>query len=189
MTAEAADIPENIMGKLVTGFKWYIVCVLDIEQISELKVGKNVTIDFPYASTDKLSTKVAAVNVSGADKAAVVFECSTMNEELANMRFEDIELVFNTVQGFKIPNSAVREENGVKGVYILRSSLVTFREINIIWSDDEYVLSADPPPPDTTGMTKEQKEEIEAALPKNQVRQYDEVIVEGKDLYDGKTIN
>ncbi|MBQ5823868.1 MAG: hypothetical protein IIW48_03570 [Clostridia bacterium] len=189
LTAEPADVPENIMGKLVTGFKWYIVCVLDIEQIGELKVGKNVTVDFPYASTDKLTTKVAAINVSGADKAAVLLECSTMNEELANMRLEDIELIFNTAKGFKIPNSAVREENGVKGVYILRNSLVTFREINIVWSDDEYVLSADPPEPDTEGKTKEEKEEILAALPDNQVRQYDEVIVEGKDLYDGKTIN
>ncbi len=188
LECKPATVPENVMGKLVTGFKWYIVCVLDIEQIGELTIGKKVTVDFPYASTDKLSTKVAAVNVSGADKAAVVFECNTMNEELANMRLEDVELIFNTVKGFKIPNSAVREENGVKGVYILRSSLVTFREINIVWSDDEYVLSADPPKPDTTGKTQAQKDEIEAALPDNQVRQYDEVIVKGKDLYDGKTI-
>lgn len=188
LESKPAAPPENIMGKLVTGFKWYIVCVLDIEQIGELKPGKKVTIDFPYASTDKLSTKVAAINVSGAEKAAVLFECSTMNEELANMRLEDIEIIFNTVKGFKIPNTAVREENGVKGVYILRSSLVTFREINIVWSDDDYVLSADPPEPDTAGKTEEEKDKIEAALPDNQVRQYDEVIVKGKDLHDGKTI-
>lgn len=181
-------IPDNIMGKLVTGFKWYIVCTLDIEKISGLAVGRTVTVDFPYASTNMLGAKVAAINVSGAEKAAVVLECTVMDEELANMRLEDIELIFDTVKGFKIPSEAVREEDGVKGVYILRSSLISFKEINIVWADEEYVLSADPVQPDTSKMTDAQKEAALAALSKNQIRQYDQIIVKGKNLYDGKTI-
>ena len=112
-----------------------------------------------------------------------------MNEELANMRLEDVELVFKTIKGYKIPGSAVREVNGVKGVYILRASLVNFREINIVLTTEDYVITADPVPPDTSDMTPEQKEEALAALPENEVEQYDEIIVKGKDLYDGKTIS
>ncbi|MBO5361160.1 MAG: hypothetical protein J6B25_10030 [Clostridia bacterium] len=188
LSCDPKPVPGNIMGKLVTGFKWYIICALDIEQISNLTVGRNITVDFPYAATNMLGAKVAAVNVSGAEKAAVVLECTVMDEELANMRLEDIELIFDTVKGFKIPSEAVREEDGVKGVYILRSSLVSFKKINIVWADEEYVLSADPVQPDTSKMTDAEKEAALAALSKNQIRQYDQIIVKGKNLYDGKTI-
>lgn len=188
-SATPKSVPENVMGKLVTGFDWYIVCVLDVKQISNLSAGSKITIDFPYAATDGLKAEVVGVNVSGAKKAAVVLKCKTMNEELANMRLEDIELVFKTIKGYKIPSSAVREVDGVKGVYILRASLVNFREINIVLSTEEYVITADPAVPDTSGMTSEEKEAVLAALPKNEVEQYDEIIVKGKDLYDGKTIS
>ena len=112
-----------------------------------------------------------------------------MNEELANMRIEDVELIFSTVRGYKIPSSAVREVDGVKGVYILRSSLVNFREINIVWSEDDYVITAPPEQPDTSDMTPEEVEKVLDSLPKSEVEQYDEIIVKGKDLYDGKTIS
>ena len=73
-------------------------------------------------------------------------------------------------------------------MYILRSSLVSFKKINIVWADEEYVLSADPVQPDTSKMTDAEKEAALAALSKNQIRQYDQIIVKGKNLYDGKTI-
>ena len=146
-------------------------------------------VDFPYAATEKLKADVVAVNVSGAKKAAVVLKCKIMNEELANMRIEDIEIIFSTVRGYKIPSSAVREVDGVKGVYILRSSLVNFREINIVWSEDDYVITAPPEQPDTSEMTPEERKKVLASLPKSEIEQYDEIIVKGKDLYDGKTIS
>ncbi len=188
LSASPKSVPDNVMGKLVTGFDWYIVCVLDVKQISQLSVGSKITIDFPYAATENLKAEVAAVNVSGASKAAVVLKCKTMNDELANMRVEDVELIFKTITGYKIPSSAVREVDGVKGVYILRSSLVNFREINIVLSTEDYIITADPVLPDNN-MTPEEREEALAALPQNEVEQYDEVIIKGKDLYDGKTIS
>lgn len=166
LSSEKANVPDDVMGKLVTGFKWYIVCKLEIKDIAELEPGATVTIEFPYSSTQPLKATVEAVNVSGADTAAVVLCCNVMDEELANMRIEDIEIIFDSVTGFRVPTKAVREVDGVKGVYILRSNTVTFRKINIIWSGEEYVICAD-----------------------DEIRLYDEIITKGKDLYDGKAIN
>ena len=166
LSGERAQVADDVMGKLVTGFNWYIVCKLEIEDIAELEVNSFVTVDFPYSSTEALKAQVVAVNVSGADTAAVVLRCNVMNEELANMRIEDIEIIFNSVTGFRVPANAVREVDGVKGVYILRSNSVTFREINIVWTSDEYVICND-----------------------DEIKLYDEIITKGKDLYDGKAIN
>ncbi|MBR3754543.1 MAG: hypothetical protein IKK49_05500 [Clostridia bacterium] len=166
LSGERAQVADDVMGKLVTGFNWYIVCKLEIEDIAELDVNSFVTVDFPYSSTEALKAQVVAVNVSGADTAAVVLRCNVMDEELANMRIEDIEIIFNSVTGFRVPAKAVREVDGVKGVYILRSNSVTFREINIVWANDEYVICKD-----------------------DEIKLYDEIITKGKDLYDGKAIN
>lgn len=166
LEGERAQVADDVMGKLVTGFNWYIVCKLEIEDIAELEVNSFVTVDFPYSSTEALKAQVVAVNVSGADTAAVVLRCNVMDEELANMRIEDIEIIFNSVTGFRVPAKAVREVDGVKGVYILRSNSVTFREINIVWTSDEYVICKD-----------------------DEIKLYDEIITKGKDLYDGKAIN
>ncbi|MBQ7102270.1 MAG: hypothetical protein IJN81_11580, partial [Clostridia bacterium] len=116
LSGERAQVADDVMGKLVTGFNWYIVCKLEIEDIAELDVNSFVTVDFPYSSTEALKAQVVAVNVSGADTAAVVLRCNVMDEELANMRIEDIEIIFNSVTGFRVPAKAVREVDGVKGV-------------------------------------------------------------------------
>lgn len=166
LKGEKEEVADDVMGKLVTGFNWYIVCKLEIEDIAELEVNSFVTVDFPYSSTEALKAQVVAVNVSGADTAAVVLRCNVMDEELANMRIEDIEIIFNSVTGFRVPANAVREVDGVKGVYILRSNSVTFREINIVWTSDEYVICKD-----------------------DEIKLYDKIITKGKDLYDGKAIN
>ena len=166
LKGEKAEVAGDVMGKLVTGFNWYIVCKLEIEDIAELDTGSFVTVDFPYSSTEALKAQVVSVNVSGADTAAVVLRCNVMDEELANMRIEDIEIIFNSVTGYRVPAKAVREVDGVKGVYILRSNSVTFREINIVWASDDYVICKD-----------------------DEIKLYDEIITKGKDLYDGKAIN
>ncbi len=178
LTAPKTAVPENVMGKLVTGFNWYVVCKLDVKNVANLAPGSKVTIAFPYSSTSPLEARVEAVNVSGADKAAVVLGCNIMNEELANMRCEEIEIIFKTISGYRIPVEAIRKEEdrsdrgtereGTKyiGVYILRSNTVTFRKINIVWTSDDYVICAD-----------------------DEIKLYDQIIVKGKNLSDGKAIN
>lgn len=175
--AQPAAVPNNVMGKLVTSFNWYIVTKLDIKDISNLQPGNFVTVDFPYSSTSALKARVVSINVSGANTAAVVLSCNIMDEELANMRSEDIEIIFSSVTGYRVPTKAVREVDGVKGVYILRSNYITFRKINILWSSEEYVVTGDV------------KDSNDVVIQDDEIKLYDEIIVKGKDLYDGKAIS
>lgn len=188
-------ISGDVMGKTVNSFNWYVVCNLPIKRISGLQPGNTVHIAFPYSGIEPVKATVKAVNVKGADTAAVVLCCNVMNEELANMRAEDIEIVFGEITGFVVPTRAVREVDGVKGVYILRSNSVTFRKINVMWTSDEYLITADKyervkveiPPKDGEGEpTYEYENKLVA---QSEVRLYDEIIVKGKNLYDGKAIS
>ena len=93
-----------------------------------------------------------------------------MNSELASMRTGPMTVVKKEYSGLKIPKSALRVVNSKRGVYVLTGMQVKFVEVNVIYSDDDYMIC-------------EKQTEDEKVL-----RLYDEVIVKGKNLYDGKIV-
>ncbi len=159
-------VKETCIGRIVTEFNWYIVASVDTKNIEKLKKDAHVRIAF-RSTAEEIDGVVAAINVDGSGKAAVVLRCSRVDNVFLNMRREEVEIIFNTVNGFLIPADAVREENGKKGVFILRSNTVSFRPINVLWESDDYIL---------TGGEG------------NKVKRYDQIITKGKNLYDGKAV-
>ena len=91
-----------------------------------------------------------------------------MDSEIASYRTEDIEIRYQSYTGIKVPAGAIRVNDGQKGVYVLISSQVKFRQVKELYTTDDYVIV-----------------EYDA---KNEdgIRLYDEIITEGKDLYNGK---
>ena len=103
--------------------------------------------------------------------AVVVFACNTMNTELAATRKFDITVVFEEHTGLRVDNRAIRVSDGTKGVYVLTAGQVKFVPVNIIWKGENYSIA-----------------ELKASQEKV-LRIYDEIIVKGKNLYDGKIID
>ena len=100
-----------------------------------------------------------------------LLKCNLMNKKYAVLRKNPVKLIFNTYTGYQVNNKAVREINGQKGVYVLNGNIVKFKKINIVYSDSEYSICS--VPDGESGYLK----------------QYDEIIVEGTDLYDGKILD
>ena len=93
-----------------------------------------------------------------------------MNRDVANLRIEDIEIITDQYTGIRINNKAIREVDGEKGVYVLRGNIIQFKKINIISSSEEYSV-------------------VEKVDDSSYIKQYDNVITEGVDLYDGKVVS
>ena len=71
----------------------------------------------------------------------------------------------------RTPNSAIRMVGGVKGVYVLKKQTVKYRPIEVIYERTGFVVVR-------------MNEEDPASL-----QQFDELFVEGNDLYEGKHID
>ena len=99
----------------------------------------------------------------------------TLLEDFDYTRRQTVEIKTAEYSGYKVPVSAVRLENGIKGVYILDSSTVRFREINPLFEKDGWIVCEE----------KDSSDENQ----KNRLSLYDFVITEGKDLYDGKVLS
>ena len=175
---EPADVSGR-MGKIVGSYKWYLVTTLESKYALLMDIGDSMKINMPYYGFRDVAVKVESISPEQNGKVAVAFSCDMMNETYANMRIEDIELVFKEYTGYKINSSSIRREKDSKGneidvVYILRGDIMNVRKIEIIYDAGDYVLVS---------------EETEASNGYRPIKRYDEVIVKGRNLSDGKSIS
>ena len=169
----------NKMGKIVGSYKWYIVAVADSKYSQIFSEGMSMKINLPYYGYKDVRVKLEKMSDEKDGKVALVFSCNMMNEVYANMRLENIELVINEYKGYKINSNSIRDvENSegqrVKVVYILRGTIINARKIEIVYDAGDYVL------------VKETSEAGDGFYP---IKRYDEVIVKGRNLSDGKSIS
>ncbi len=167
--------PPETLGKVICNFNWYLLAVINNSELADLKPGDKKQILIGRNGEISLDATVYALNPSESGKTAIVFMCNQMNEDYSQMRIEDASIVMNSYKGLKIKSSAVRTVDNLQGVFILQGNVVGFRQIITIDSRDDYVVAkilanqTDNKGPDYLSL-------------------YDEVIVEGKNLYEGKIV-
>jgi len=167
----ASQIPPNAMGKLVNNFDWYMVCNVNSNSIGNMSIGDKIKVLLPFASVSEVMAEVVTINDTNSEKTALVLRCNLMDSNLANLRKENAELVFDQYKGFKVTSSAIRvNEKGEKGVYVQTGNIITFKKVEVLYSGKDFLLVGN----------KDGS--------KGYIKLYDNVVAEGTDLYDGKII-
>ena len=173
---------KNAVGKVVKSFDWYVACNVARKEISDLKVGVQVNVNFPQSDVGELTARVEAINADAenADKVALILKLVNMDESIAKIRSGKVEIRFNKYEGIKIPNEALRavttkdaetgEEHTVKCVFVLSGNVVKLKFVNIIYTVEDFVIAKS-----NTTQT-------------GYVRLYDRIITKGEDLSDGKVV-
>ena len=159
-------------GKIVGGYEWYFTCVVSDSYYNTLAVGNTLSIRMDFVSEDEIPVTVAACNKGQDGKLAVVFRCAYMSEELSNIRKETAQLLMVRHTGLRVPKRAIVINDEMQaGVYIRSGNVAVFRKIEQLYSEPaDYVIS---------------KIKDESGY----LQLYDDIIVSGKGLYDGKTID
>lgn len=171
LNAEPAAVSGNSLGKIVESYKWYIVGETESQNSSYFKNGAKITVNFPKEGVNHVTMLVEKADTQG-DKMTVVLSCSLMDETFANMRTEDMQIVTKSHMGYRVPSNVIRfDENNNTGIYVLRGKIITFIPVEIIYTEDDFAIISS------------------SSSNGKSVRLYDEVIIKGKDLEDGKVIN
>ena len=165
------DTASNVIGKIVSDYEWYIAANVSLTDSLNYKVGDSLTIYTQTVASPKLLVTVKNINLSkdGTD-AVIIFACSDMNSELATMRTGPMTVVKHEYSGLRVPKKALRYIDSKPGVFVVSGMQVKFKEVEIVYNADDYVLC--------------EKGESNDAL-----RLYDQVVVKGKNLKDGKIIS
>lgn len=170
-TLKAETVENTAVGKIVSGYVWYIAAKVDISESVKYKTGDELTLKTTIKSTPELKVVLEKINTSNSENAAVmIFSCQQMNSELAVMRKGSFTIINSTYSGLKIPTKALRVQDGKTGVFVRSGMTVKFVGVNVIHRTDEYIICEQEVSNDTV------------------LRLYDDVVVKGKRLYDGKII-
>ncbi len=165
------------VGKIVTDYKWQVACEISLDDARDYVKGRSYSVLFPYNGDLELEMELRSITLSPASNSAVlVFETGTSPENFHYLRMQSVSLVKRTYTGYRVPISAVRMVNGVQGVYVLDGNYVRFRAISPLWEDGGYLIV-------------EEEEALDAREDGIAwLGMYENIITEGKDLYDGKII-
>ena len=162
----------NVIGKIVSDYKWYIAANIDVSDSLKYKEGDSVKIETTIKTAPSLKCVIEKINISNkSDKAVIIFSCSEMNKELAAMRSGPMTVVSKEYSGLKIPRKALRVVDSKRGVYVVNGMQINFVPVNILYSTDSFIIC-------------EKQNDND-----NVLKLYDSVVVKGKNLYDGKIIS
>lgn len=163
---------EPAVGKIADDYKWYYVISVSDEEAKSFYEGRSVEVNFDGIN-DSIKFKVDSVLKDETSENTIVFLlCEKFTSEVASLRQVSADIVFSTISGLRVSQSAVRFDNEQNmGVFILDRGEVKFRKIEISYEGNGYVIA------------KWYRGET------GNLQLYDEVFTTGSDLYVGKVID
>lgn len=177
LESKKKDTTPGSIGKIIDGYNWYIASVVDSANASSFKKGKSIKIIYGDSEEDVVSSYLHSIKKIDDKNSLLIFRCTFMDEELTSLRKINGKIVVNDFTGLKVNRDAIRlDDNGNTGVFVRRGNIVNFRSLNIIYSEDAFVIALKP------------GENSDIKLPYTHLKQYDEVIISGKELKDGMVI-
>ena len=179
---EPDKVKSNVIGKTVGEYNWYAVCCVPYISAGDISVGDKLNVSFGNTKVSSLAMKVKSISAVEDGLISIVLQSNEMNSSISTLRKEKIRITVKKYSGLKIPKDALRTVETVKenekgekndvtvtGVFVLYGQVVKFREAEILYYDNDYVIA------------KYDQNNGDLSL-------YDMVITKGRDLYDGKII-
>lgn len=156
-------------GKLVYGLRWHLMLTLDADTADRL--GSAALVRFDDMSEREM--RVDSVRKQGEGDSVVALSSDAGLAEVVSARSLSGDLIISRYEGVRVPKEAVRvDENGEAFVYCLVLSQVKKKTVNIIREVDR----------ENYFLVEYQPGSANNLLPG------DEMVVAGKELYDGKVI-
>jgi hypothetical protein len=159
------------VGKVVKSHNYLLALLVDDDAAGRFSPGARLEIDFPHSAASGIGAQVLRAFSLEGDRHMVYLRLSNISDYLLAQRTATVQVKFNRVTGLRLPLSALRYVGAQPGAYVLAGGRMIFKPVELLFEEAGYVLcrpaaNSDGPP---------------LAL-------YDQVIVQGTDLQDGKIV-
>ena len=160
---ESSTIPSGYVGTVINGFEWK--CSFLMPADSNVRAGNYIRLRFPEYSDESMRVMITYISPAQDGQIAVVVSSADDIGLHVGDHKQPVEIIASRHNGYYVNKTAVKFEDGVTGVYIIKGKVLSFQPITVVYYGDDYVL--------ITG---------------NEIGESDDVIIAGRDLYDGKVI-
>lgn len=167
-----SEVYSNV-GKMIEGDTWYYVVNVDAKTASLAKEVSTVELEFTKSFDTVLTMTVEQVSAQEDGQHTLVLSSDRYMGELTLLRNQSALLIFNTLEGFRVPLDALRvDENGNTGIYCLIGLRARFKPVSVVYEGSDFMLV-----------------ESNTTIASDTLQNGDQVIIAANDLYDGKVIN
>ena len=160
-------------AKLVTDHVWRLILPVERRLITEFPEGKIYDVSVNGNVYGMTLEKI--VSSTGNRDAFLIFSYNRMPDEFFPTRLTNISVVYKKNSGYLVPLKCLRKIDGVTGIYALHGSVVKFRAVKVISTNDVFAVCERDYAPE--------KSDYRA------LKNYDKIITKGKELYDGKIVD
>lgn len=163
------------IGKVQQGHDWYLALVVDKNDVNRFVVGAMVELDFNIQGCNDIPASVYRVLPDDSGDAVVILKTNYINTVLINLRQADVTVSFKSYTGLRVGKQALRYEGQTEGVYVKSGNLIVFKPVERVYTGENFVLCISP---------LQSNDDTRYKV----INQFDEVIVKGTDIYDGKIV-
>jgi len=160
----------SAVGKIVDNFAWNVAAVVPTKEIEDVSVGDGVQLRFTDISVETVDGTVLRI-INEGDSSVLVVRSKEYLESVYSTSRADVQIIKHKYEGFRVPSESIRMVDGKTGVYILKNNKSRFVPIDILYNNKEWAI------------VSEQITDGGSTL-----KLYDELIVSGRNLYDGKVV-
>jgi len=161
---------DQALGKIIKGYDWRYVCIVNEADGKRLTVGKTYKLRFGGDPDNPILAVLESADSSEQDGYVLTFRSSRTSSTCLLQRQQTAGIILTSYEGLCVSNDARRVVDGVTGVYVLSGMEMTFKPIEALYTTDSYtIVKWDPSTPGA-------------------LKLYDEIILSGKEIYDGKVV-
>lgn len=158
--------------KIINNYTWYFAAAMSERELVNIKEGQSVRMEFYDLSNTPVSGTVSKISDMDSGKCAVIISTNKYVSGIYSSGRVNAEIVTVNAEGIKLPAECLRVKNETAGVYVVRLDKARFAPVEVKYKNDDWVV-----------VSALEPEEGGAKL-----RIYDEVIVECRNLEDGKVV-
>ncbi len=163
---KSTSIPADYVGTVIKGFAWKCAILVPAEQ--NVKVGNYIRVRFPEYSDESMRVQVSQVSEEQDGMVAVVISSADHIGLHMGEHIQSVEIITSRYSGYYVNKNAIKFENGVTGIYLLKGKILSFQTVNVVYTGDDFALIV--------------------SSASSDIGESDDVVIAGRDLYDGKVI-
>ncbi|MBO5955432.1 MAG: hypothetical protein J6Q10_01370, partial [Clostridia bacterium] len=158
------------IGKIVNNFNWNIGVLVPFEFAEDMDEGDIVDIRFTDIDVKTIKGTITRISPEEGGKVVLVINTNKYVDMIYSSSRVNVEIIKHHYEGFKLPSKSIRILDGKTGVYVIRNDKAHFISVDILYNSKEWVIAA------------------ESVAGGSTIKLYDELIVDGKNLYDNKVV-
>ncbi len=138
---QAVYVSDDAIGRLITGQKWYFLTEITTERKELCEVGKDLTVSFAGEGLQNLKMRIERIEEDDG-KCILVLSCKEHMQRVTSLRAQTAEVIFETIEGLRIPKEALYHMDGKTGVYILEAGRAEWKTVDKLLQYGNYYLVA-----------------------------------------------